>query len=323
MAVGRFREKVARCFFPEGRVLETAIVLFNSRGERVELSPLGAGITSLFVRSRHGRVSDVAVRADGVAGKVIGRYANRIAYGRFAIDGNVYQLATNDDGNHTLHGGPDGFARRTWNAGSVRPDANGHATSVAFTLHSDDGDQGFPGNLSCGVVYTFDDDGRLRISYRATTDASTVINLTNHVYFNLSGGVSPTIANHELQIAATEYIPVDGALIPTGRRAPVRGTTKDFRTIRPIGDEVYDCCFVLDNYAREVRWVAQLHDPLSGRTLDVETTEPGLQLYTGATGAVALETQHFPDSPNHSDFPGTVLRPGQLYESVTVYRFTA
>ncbi|HVA34390.1 MAG TPA: aldose epimerase family protein [Candidatus Baltobacteraceae bacterium] len=294
------------------------MLLTNAHGERVELSPLGAAIAGIFVRDGRGRVSDVSVDEGGSAGKTIGRFANRIAKGRFTLDGRVYRLATND-GPNTLHGGPDGFAKRVWNAGPVRATNDSHGSSAEFTLQSDDGDQGFPGSLSCSVVYTFDDAGALRIDYRATTDAPTVINLTNHVYFNFSG--APTIARHRLRIAAAAYTPVDAALIPTGRVAPVAGTTRDFRAMRPIGDEAYDCNYVVDGWDGTLRAVAELLDEESGRKLSVLTTEPGLQLYTGKRSGVALETQHFPDSPNHPDFPSTALRPGQTFSSTTIYRF--
>ena len=294
-------------------------MLANVHGERVELSPLGAAIVGIFVRDARGRVSDVSVDQGGSAGKTIGRFANRIAKGRFTLDGRVYRLATND-GPNTLHGGPDGFAKRVWSAGPVRRTNDGHGTSTEFTLQSDDGDQGFPGSLSCSVVYTFDDDAALRIDYRATTDAPTVINLTNHVYFNFSA--APTIAQHRLRVAATSYTPVDSALIPTGGIAPVAGTSRDFRTMRPIGDEPYDCNFVVDGWDATLREVAELSDENSGRKLTVFTTEPGLQLYTGKRSGVALETQHFADSPNHPDFPSTALRPGQTFTSTTIYRFS-
>ncbi len=292
--------------------------LQNAYGERVALSPVGAGVTDIFVRDRDGRLGNVAVSEGGSAGKTIGRYANRIANGRFSLDGHVYQLVTNE-GPNTLHGGPDGFVARTWVAGSVRT-GDGSA-SIEFRLHSDDGDQGFPGNLACSVVYNFDDDGRLGIRYTATTDAPTVINVTNHTYFDLSAGTSP-IATQWLQIDAQAYTPVDGAMIPSGVLEPVGGTSPDFRMLRRIGTHVYDCNFVLDNFDGTLRSVAEAVDESSGRRLRVMTTEPGLQLYTGKPGGFALETQHFPDSPNHPNFPSTVLRPGQTFASTTIYWFS-
>jgi aldose 1-epimerase len=301
-------------------VIKDTVVLFNARGERVELSPDGAAITAIYVRDRHGRVSNVVVDEGGSAGKVVGRYANRIANGRFALDGRVFQLATNEGGN-TLHGGPDGFAKRTWKTGATRTSIDGKTMSVEFSLNSPAGDQGFPGALGCNVVYSFDDEGALRIAYGATTDEPTVVNLTNHVYFNLSGSLSSSIASQQLWIASDEYTPVDRAMIPTGSFAPIAGTARDFRKMRPIGTVPYDCNFVLDAFTGDLRVVAEAYDDQSGRRLRVETTEPGLQLYTGKGSAFALETQHFPDSPNHSSFPSTALRPGQHFKSTTVYRF--
>jgi aldose 1-epimerase len=301
-------------------MLQEEIALVNRHGERVVLSSAGAGIVGIFVRDRLGRLANVAAALGGSAGKTIGRYAGRIANGRFALDGHVYQLAVNE-GRNTLHGGPDGFARRTWSTSGVR--SNGAGASVEFTLRSDDGDQGFPGNLSCDVTYAFDDDGALRIAYGATTDAASVVNFTNHVYFDLSAGASPSIAAQRLRIAASAYAPVDRALIPTGAIESVGGTQMDFRSTRAIGTTAYDTPFVLDGWNGTLRLVAEASDDMSGRHLSVETTEPCLQLYTGKAGGYALETQHLPDSPNHPQFPSTALRPGQTFRSVTVYRFSA
>ena len=301
-------------------MIDSTVVLFNARGERVELSPYGAAITAIYVRDRQGRVGNVTVDEGGSAGKVVGRYANRIANGRFALDGRVYQLATNE-GSNTLHGGPDGFAKRVWKTGATRTSIDGSTMSVEFSLNSAAGDQGFPGNLSCNVVYSFDDEAALRIAYGATCDEPTVLNLTNHVYFNLSGDSSPSIASQRLWIASDEYTPVDRAMIPSGAIVPIAGTPRDFRKMRPIGTVAFDTNFVLDAFTGDLRVVAEAFDDESGRRLRVETTEPGLQLYTGKGNAFALETQHFPDSPNHANFPSTVLRPGQRFASTTVYRF--
>lgn len=302
-------------------MIKDTVVLFNARGERVELSPLGAGITAIYVRDGNGRVGDVVVDEGGSAGKVVGRYANRIAGGRFALDGRVYQLATNE-GSNTLHGGPDGFTKRTWKTGPIRTSIDGSTMSVEFSLTSPAGDQGFPGNLGCNVVYSFDDEAALKISYGATSDEPTVINLTNHVYFNLNGPFGSSIASQQLWIASDEYTPVDRAMIPTGAIEPIAGTARDFRKMRPIGSTPFDCNFVLDAYSGDLRVVAEAFDEQSRRRLRVETTEPGLQLYTGKGNAFALETQHFPDSPNHPNFPSTALRPGQHFTSTTVYRFS-
>ncbi|MBV8491071.1 MAG: galactose mutarotase [Candidatus Eremiobacteraeota bacterium] len=301
-------------------MLNATVSLTNRHGERVDLSPLGAGIVGLHVRDKLGRISDVSVAEGGSAGKTVGRYANRIAGGKFALDGRVFRLATNE-GKNTLHGGPEGFAKRKWDI-STKRSANGRTSSVEFVLNSVDGDQGFPGNLHCSVVYSLDDSSALRIDYTATTDASTVVNLTNHVYFNLSDGSLPA-AMHRLRVAASNYTPVDRANLPTGAIQSVAGTTFDFRRMRRIGNEAYDVNLVLDNWDGTLREVAEAFDEGTGRRVVVETTEPALQVYTGKPDAFALETQHFPDSPNHSNFPSTALRPGQTFTSTTVYRFRA
>jgi aldose 1-epimerase len=304
-------------------MLDSRITLANERGERVELSPAGASILAIVVRDRVGRLANVAVAEGGSAGKTVGRYANRIANGRFALDGRVYHLATNE-GKNTLHGGPEGFSKRMWSvAGRRKDESRLRQVRQEFTLQSPNGDQGFPGALACSVVYSFDNEGALRIEYSATTDAPTVVNLTNHVYFNLIGDTVASIAEQRLQIGAASYTPVDKAMIPTGEISPVAGTSRDFRKMRAIGAEAYDCNFMLDGHAGELRRVAEARDERSGRIVTVETTEPGLQLFTGKAGAFALETQHPADAPNHANFPSTALRPGQTFRSTTIYRFTA
>lgn len=288
--------------------------LANSRGNRVALSSFGAAITSILVPDAAGNLAEVTVAAGRSAGKTIGRYANRIANGEFTLDGITYKLPVNE-GRNTLHGGPDGFSKREWDV------AEHNATSVEFVLHSPDGDQGFPGAMECRIRYSWDDDNALTLQYRATTDKPTVINLTNHVYFNLRGPGSTSIADQQLHVAAAAYTPLDAELIPTGQIADVEGTSRDFRAMRSIGDEPYDCNFVLDGWNGELRYAGEAFDPVSGRRLTVETTQPGLQVYTGKPGALALETQHFADAPHHPNFPSTVLRPGETFESTTVYRF--
>ena len=289
-----------------------ALTLTNRSGNRATLTPLGAAMTGIFVPDRAGVSANVCVDAGGSAGKIIGRYANRIARGSFVLDGTTFALATNE-GRNTLHGGPDGFSKRTWEV------AGQSGTSVTFALHSPDGDQGFPGALECRVCYSWSDDDALRIDYTATTDKPTVVNFTNHVYFNLSGDPSRSIAQYRLQLAASAYTPVDAESIPTGQIEPV-DAERDFRTARAVGTATYDCNFVLDGWDGSLRHAATLSDPESGRTLVVETTQPGLQLFTGKPGAIALETQHFADAPNHPAFPSTVLRPGETFTSSTVYR---
>jgi aldose 1-epimerase len=286
--------------------------LSNQQGARVTLTPLGAAIAGIFVPDDAGRIEDITVPAGGSAGKTIGRYANRIARGELPIDGKIYTLLTNE-GRNTLHGGPDGFSKREW---EVVSQTN---ASVEFALQSPDGDQGFPGALECRVSYSWNDCRELRISYVATTSKPTAINLTNHVYFNLNPATKD-VSQQQLHVAASAYTPFDDELIPTGEIAPVENTSRDFRTLRALGDEPYDCNFVLDEWNGDLRYAARAFDPQSGRGLVVETTQPGLQLYTGKPGAFALETQHFADSPHHPNFPNTILRPGEVFRSTTVYR---
>jgi aldose 1-epimerase len=242
-------------------------------------------------------------------GAIIGRYGNRIAGARFTLDGRVYELPANN-GPNSLHGGELGFHVRVWEAEPV-------PGGVRLTRTSPDGECGYPGSLDVAVTYTLDAEDRLRIGYEASTDAPTVLNLTNHSYWNLAGG--GTISDHELRIAASRYTPVDAALIPTGELADVAGTPMDFRQARRIGEHEYDHNWVLDGDVR-------LRDPGSGRTLAISTTEPGLQFYAGGMldtprAGLALETQHFPDSPNRPGWPSTVLRPGETFTSTTVLAF--
>lgn len=291
------------------------MTLSNARGNRVSFTSLGAAITGIFVPDKAGQVACVTVDAGGSAGKTIGRYANRIARGEFSLDGKTYTLPTNE-GRNTLHGGPDGFSKRDWQIGEQT------GTSVEFVLHSPDGDQGFPGAMECRIRYTWSDDDALRLDYTATTDKPTVINLTNHVYFNLSGEPGTSVAGYQLEIPASTYTVLDDELIPTGELAKVAGSDRDFRKARAIGEEKYDCNFALDAYDGTLRSAAHMIDERSGRTLTVETTQPGMQLYTGKAGAVALETQHFADAPHHPNFPSTLLRPSESFRSATIYRFS-
>ncbi|MFI9340363.1 aldose epimerase family protein [Streptomyces sp. NPDC052773] len=300
-------------------------------GVRVRVLSYGGIVQSLEVPGRDGRTANVVLGFDGLdgylehrggyLGALVGRYANRIAGARFTLDGFTYALAPND-GPNTLHGGDGGFDRRVW---EVTPVEHG------LRLHrvSPHGEEGFPGRLAVSATYTLDADGALRIAYEAVTDAPTVVNLTNHSYFDLSGGGSGPASGHELRIAASRYTPVDEDLIPTGV-AEVAGTRFDFRKARETGTG-YDHNFVLDKgVTRAAEEAAELYDPGSGRLLTVATTEPGLQLYTAdhlggpfSPGAgIALETQHFPDSPNRPEFPSTVLRPGEVFRSETVYGFS-
>ncbi|MFI9149386.1 aldose epimerase family protein [Streptomyces sp. NPDC053367] len=298
-------------------------------GVRVRVLSYGGIVQSVEIPDREGRLTDVVLgfadpegyvaHPGPYLGALVGRYANRIAGGRFTLDGVAYALEHNDGGN-SLHGGGRGFDKRGWD---MTPVAHG----VRLELVSDDGEEGFPGRLEVSATYTLTASGALRIAYEAVTDAPTVVNLTNHSYFNLAG--SGPAGGHELRIDASRFTPVDADLIPTGELADVTGTRFDFRTARRTGSG-YDHNFVLDKGVTDApAEVAELYDPESGRVLTVSTTEPGLQLYTAdhlsapfAPGdGIALETQHFPDSPNRPEFPGTVLRPGEVYRSETVYGF--
>ncbi|MGY4921142.1 aldose epimerase family protein [Streptomyces sp. 900105755] len=298
-------------------------------GTRVRVLSYGGIVQSAEVPDRDGRTADVVLGFAGLDGylenpgpyfgALVGRYANRIAHARFPLDGVTYSLEPNNAPN-SLHGGARGFDKRVWEATAVE-----HGVRLARV--SPHGEEGFPGRLAVAVTYTLDESGALHISYEAVTDAPTVVNLTNHSYFNLAG--SGHAGGHELRIAASRYTPVDGDLIPTGEPADVSGSRFDFRTARKIGSG-YDHNLVLDKGVTETPVeIAELYDPASGRTLTVATTEPGIQLYTAEhlTGpfapgdGVALETQHFPDSPNRPDFPSTRLDPGRTYRSATVYGF--
>ncbi|HEY3675895.1 MAG TPA: aldose epimerase family protein [Candidatus Tumulicola sp.] len=289
--------------------------LENVRGERVTFSHDGAAIVEIFVLDGQGNIGNVAMAAGGSAGRVVGRFANRIAGGELPLDGKTYRLLTNE-GTNTLHGGPDGFSKRAW---AIEDGATDR--SLTFRIESPDGDQGFPGAVTVRVTYTFGDDSALRIDYEATSDAPTVINLTNHAYFNLTGDSGASIENVQLQVESKEYLPVDSALIPTGEIVSVTGTDRDFRDVRAIGTMPYDVTYVLEGAG--LRPAAQAFDARSGRSVSVETTEPAIQLYTGKPGAFALETEHYPDAPHHPNFPSTELTPDNPYRSTTIYRFSA
>jgi len=328
-------------------------VLTNSRGMVAKVTTYGATLTELDVPDRGGRLGDVVLGFDGLGGYLakepffgatVGRVGNRIAKGRFSLGGRTYQLATNDGPNH-LHGGIRGFDKVVWDA-VVAAAAQGPA--VRFTYLSRDGEEGYPGNCRVSVVYTLTDAGELRLDYTVTTDRDTPVNVTNHSYFNLAGAGSGDILGHELQLDADRYTPVDATLIPTGALAPVAGTPMDFRKPTRIGEhlrqvggnpEGYDHNFVVNRAGAGLAPVATVYEPTTGRVMEVLSTEPGVQFYTGnfldgtITGkggvvyrqhaAFCLETQHFPDSVNHPNFPSYVLRAGDTYRSTTVYRFSA
>jgi aldose 1-epimerase len=302
-------------------------------GVRVRVLSYGGIVQSVEVPDRDGRTANVVLGfadLDGYLthpgpylGALIGRYANRIAGGRFDLDGVPYTLARNNAPN-SLHGGECGFDKRVWDATPVGDNPHG----VRLSRVSPDGEEGFPGRLEVSATYTLEADGALRITYEAVTDAPTVVNLTNHSYVNLAG--AGNAGGHELRLAASRFTPVDADLIPTGELQEVAGSRFDFRQARKVGSG-YDHNFVLDKGVTErAVEVAELYDPSSARALTVATTEPGLQLYTAdhlsgpfAPGdGIALETQHFPDSPNRPEFPSTVLRPGEVFRSETVYGFS-
>ncbi|MGW1709522.1 aldose epimerase family protein [Streptomyces sp. NPDC002206] len=299
-------------------------------GTRVRVLTYGGVVQSVEVPGRDGIRAPVALGLPDLTayekssgpyfGALVGRYANRIARGSFVLDGQTHRVTRNEGRNH-VHGGARGFDRRVWEAREL-------TDGVELSLIAEDGEEGFPGRLAVSAAYTLDEDGALRIAYRATTDAPTVLNLTNHTYWNLAGADSGSAVGHTLRIAAGRITPTDAESLPTGEFLPVDGTRFDFREPKTVGGG-YDHNFVLDAAADGP--VAELCDPVSGRVLTVTTTEPGLQLYTadhfdgrpyGPCDGIALETQHFPDSPNRPDFPSTVLRPGEEYVSTTVYGFS-
>lgn len=331
------------------------LVLENARGMAVAVSDFGARIVSLFVPDKHGTPTDVVLGFNTIQeylkaeeqyhGVTVGRFANRIANGRFTIDGETYYIQPNN-GPNALHGGAGGFHSRLWDRRVA------YRESVDFYYVSADGEEGFPGELATTVKYRLTDDNELVISYRAETDKPTVVNLTNHAYFNLNGEGNGNVLNHLLQVHADNYLPVDKHQIPTGSPMPVAGTPFDFSVAKPIGQDInmpdeqliganmgYDHNFVLNHRTfSEKLPVAMAYSPQTGIRLEVLTTEPGLQFYTGnfLTGtdkgkrgipygkhdAFCLETQHFPNSPNRIDFPSTVLMPGGVFQSETVYRFS-
>jgi aldose 1-epimerase len=342
---------------PDGEPIEL-FTLANGNGLSVELLNYGGIVRRVLALGRDGSTANVALgfatlteylhRNSPHFGALIGRYANRIAGGAFVLDGVPYQL-TRNEGMNSLHSGPLGFDKRVWQADVPAPTPT--SVSVALTYTSPSGEMGFPGTLVARATHTLTSDGVLRIDYTAETDAPTVVNLTNHTYWNLAGEGSGAIDDHVLTLAASAYTPIDATLIPTGTIAPVEGTPLDFTRPATIGARVdenfrqldlaggYDFNYVLDAPdAAAPAHAATLLDPVSGRTLEVWTTEPGIQLYSGnhldgtlagtdgsshvRRSGVALETQHFPDSPNRPEWPTTVLRPGELYRSSTEYRLS-
>lgn len=328
--------------------------LTNASGLKVMITPQGGHIMSIQVPGRDGSLTDVVLGYDSVKeyeggrgyyGSTIGRYGNRIKTAMFRIDSNEYHLQQNN-GLNSLHGGPGGFHTRLWKGQEI---TTSEGKAIELTYLSPDMEEGFPGNLNAKVIFSLTDSNELKIQYEATTDKPTHVNLTNHSYFNLSGEGTGDILNHEMMINADKFIPVDTTLIPTGELRAVKGTPFDFLAPHKIGERInadeeqvkrgkgYDHCFVLNKKTPdEMSLAARVSDPASGRTMEVWTTEPGIQFYTGnfLTGApgkggkpynyryaFCLETQHFPDSPNRPEFPTTLLKPGEVYKSTTVYKF--
>lgn len=339
---------------PDGKVVYR-FTLKNDNGVEMQVINYGGIITSLKTPDKNGNVEDIVLGYDSLSGylksspyfgALIGRYGNRIAKGKFKIDGTEYTVAGNNNGQH-LHGGLKGFDKVYWD---IEPVESSEGAAVKLTYQSKDMEEGYPGNLNSEVVYTLTNDNELKIDYKATTDKKTIVNLTQHTYFNLTGNVKGDILNHELYLKADEFIPVDKVLIPTGKLEPVKNTPFDFTVATPIGKRIgdkhpqlanglgYDHCWVLSS-KDSVKLAGSLFEPNSGRLVEVYTTEPGIQFYsgnfldgtlTGKGGVVyqkhaglCLESEHFPDSPNQASFPSTLLEPGQTYQTQTTYRFSA
>lgn len=325
--------------------------LTNKSGASVTLSSLGAAIQKIIVPDKDGKLADVVIGYDNLenyfadgpcAGKCPGRYANRIAEGSLEIDGKIYSLPINNGPNH-LHGGPEGFQNKVWES---RKDGD----AVEFMYFSEDGEMGYPGNLKVVARYEWSEQNELRLTFTAQCDAPTVVNLTNHSYFNLDGHDSGSVLDHTLKLNASLYLPTDETLIPLGEPDPVAGTPMDFLKPKKLGQDIkedfpalnygkgYDACWIIDGYQKgQLAEAAELKAAKSGRTLKVYTTQPGVQVYTGnwlkgcPTGkggaiyddycAVALECQHFPDSPNNPDYPTTLLKPGETFEEAIIFAF--
>lgn len=339
---------------PQGETVDL-FTLANSQGLRVRIMTYGAIVVSLEVPDREGQWDDIVLghdelegylKNDPYFGAIVGRYGNRIAKGKFSLQGEEYQLAVNNGENH-LHGGIRGFDKVVWKA-ETKEETD--ALSVALSYVSPDGEEGYPGNLSCTVIYTLNNQNDLKIRYRATTDKVTIINLTHHSYFNLAGQGKRDVLDHELQLAADRFTPVDEGLIPTGEMQPVEGTPLDFRKPVAIGARIeqddqqlkygggYDHNWILNSQDGSLALAAEVYEPSTGRIMKVFTTEPGIQFYSGnfLDGSIVgkkgliykrrfgfcLETQHYPDSPNQSHFPSVVLKPGETYTHATVLRFS-
>jgi aldose 1-epimerase len=335
---------------PEGQAVEL-YTLHNSRGAEARIMTYGGIVQSLSMPDKHGKFGDIVLGYDNLQGYIdktpyfgalIGRYGNRIGGAKFTLDGKAYKLAKND-GNNSLHGGPTGFFHRLF-TGKTLPDGG-----VELTYVSKDGEEGFPGTLTATITYHLTDANELKIEYAATTDKATVVNLTNHSYFNLKGAGEGDVLGHVVTINASKFTPVDKGLIPTGELKPVAGTPFDFTKPTAIGARIeqkdeqlifgkgYDHNWVLDRTGDGMSLAARVEEPASGRVMEVFTTEPGLQFYTGnfmdgskgkggkaypLRGAFCMETQHYPDSPNKPKFPTTTVKPGEKYQTTTVYKFS-
>jgi aldose 1-epimerase len=339
---------------PNGAAVEL-YTLTNAKGMQAGIITYGGTVVSLTAPDRNGKFADVVLGMDDLAGymkataffgALIGRYGNRIGHAQFTLEGKVHKLPAND-GPNTLHGGPAGFDKHVW---SAVPGSSAEGETLELTYVSKDGEAGFPGTLTSKVVYTLTANNELKIDYTATTDKPTVVNLTNHSYFNLAGQGEGDILAHEVMIDADRYTPVDATLIPTGELRPVAGTPFDFTKPTAVGARIeaadeqikfgkgYDHNWVLNKGAGGLTKAAEVHEQKSGRVMEVWTTEPALQFYTGnfldgtlhgkgktyvRRGALCMETQHYPDSPNQPSFPSTELKPGATYHTTTVYRFSA
>ena len=333
----------------DGRPVEL-YVLTNKRGMVAKVISYGATVTELLTRDRNGKLGDIVLGFEDLAGymgpqpylgAVVGRVANRIARGRFKLQGVVYELATNDGLSH-LHGGLKGFDKVLWKG---EPTQSASGSGVKLSYLSRDGEEGYPGNLSVAVTYRLTETNELTVEYIANSDKETPVNLTNHSYFNLCGAESGNVLQHELTLFADRFTPVDDQLIPTGEIKPVEDTPLDFRKTRAIGKRLselsggYDHNFVLNRTGKGLTSAACVYEPITGRCMEILTTEPGIQFYSGnfLNGSLkgkkgvsyakhqgfCLETQHFPDSVNHPNFPNTILRPGETYTHSTIHRFSA
>ncbi|MFT3823758.1 MAG: aldose epimerase family protein [Chitinophagaceae bacterium] len=327
----------------------TQYTLTNAHGMTAKIINYGATLTDLLVPDKSGNAGNVILGFDSLSGfmqkgnpffgGLIGRYGNRIANAAFTLDGKTYKLSANDHGN-SLHGGNKGYDKVVWTATPQAGDS-----SLQLTYHSKDGEEGYPGNLHVTVVYTLTSDNSLKIDYTASTDKATPVNLTNHAYFNLSAGSDSTILDHELWLKADKYTAVNDKLIPTGQNPDVKGTPMDFNTPKKVGKDIagvkggYDHNWVLTRSGDGLELIGSLYHAASGRYMEVLTTQPGIQFYSGnfldgtlvntrggkkyvQHAALCLETQHFPDSPNQPTFPSTILKPGETYHHVTVYKFS-